>query len=94
MTNEERITKLEETITTQQEFIEQLKSFNTIPLEVGEAFKNRLGNNNLTVSLKSSSSENQAVSEGGSAIYSVLKPPDGFDERIENGIIKYYPYYV
>lgn len=67
-----------------------LESSATIPLNVGRAFKARLDvPPDVSVSSKSASSENQAVDEGGSATYSVLKAPDGFLE-LTIGTIKYY----
>lgn len=48
----------------------------------------------LVASTKTASSENQAVNEGGTSSYNVLKAPDGFDERNDAGTIKYFPYYT
>lgn len=46
------------------------------------------------VSSKSSSSENQAVSEGGAASYNVLKAPDGFLQITINSSTYYIPIFT
>lgn len=76
--------------------LDALTNTQTIPLEVDRAFRERFRDSlgTLSTSTKSASSENQAVDEGGTDTYSVLGAPDGFDQRSENGIIKYYPYYT
>lgn len=69
----------------------------TLPFPVESAFRTRLNLNRfavLTDSSKSASSENQAVDEAGAGSYSVLKPPDGFEERTVNGQTRYYPYWT
>lgn len=43
---------------------------------------------------KAASSENQAVDEGATNTYNVLKPPDGFDKATIDGVVHYYPYYL
>ena len=56
-----------------------LESAERIPLEVDTAFRARLGSNDVEYDpTKASSSENQAVNEGGVAAYNVLKTPDAF----------------
>lgn len=77
--------------------INMLKNSNSIPIEMDRAFRERFGLNQfspLSSSAKSSSSENQSVNESGSATYSVLKPPDGFDQRTDGGTVKYYAYWT
>lgn len=77
------------------DFIQSLKANATIPIEVDAAFRTRLAPTlDLVTSAKTAGSENQLVNEAGSAAYSVLKPPDGFDEREDGGTTKYYPYYT
>lgn len=77
-----------------ERMVESLKSSSTIPLEVGRAFSERLKNNSLSASVKSASSENQSVNEAGASTYSVLGTPDGFDERIDGSLTKYYPFWL
>lgn len=90
MTEEER-RQLQELI----EFKKSLESETTIPFTVGEAFKIRVGQSvGITSSSKTASSENQAVNEGGSASYNVLKAPAGFVQVKVQGAIRYIPYYA
>lgn len=69
-------------------FMQSLKGNPTIPFDVAEAFKLRLGS--FQPSTKSATSENRAVDEGGTATYSVLKPPTGF-KLLSPGV--HIPYY-
>lgn len=75
-----------------QEF-EKLTASSTIPYDVEQAFRTRLDDLSLKVSSKSSSSENQAVNEGGGASYNVLKNPDGFLELQKDSQVYYIPYF-
>lgn len=71
--------EFERRITALETQFKSLGANATIPLEIGRAFKQRLGGNQaLTVSGKSASSENVIINEGGSANVPVLQPPDGF----------------
>lgn len=74
-----------------------LKSSNTIPLEIDQAFRDRFLSGvtqAIVADSKSASSENQAVNEGGVATYNVLKPPDGFVSTVLNGATIYIPYFT
>lgn len=75
-----------------KERVSRLDNTTTIPLEVDQAFRDRLGIGNFAAfepSIKSASSENQVVNEAGSQIYSVLKPPDGFRQITVGGTTFY-----
>ena len=74
-------------------FKKNLESSNSIPLNIDQSFRDRFSFGALEESSKSSSSENQAVDEGGSATYNVLKSPDGFVETEVNGVIIFIPKY-
>lgn len=69
-------------------FMNNLKGNPTIPRDVAEAFKLRLGS--FQPSTKSATAENQAVNEAGTGTYSVLKPPTGF-KLLSPGV--HIPYY-
>ncbi len=82
-----------------KEVYEFMKSWNnsaTISTQNDQAIRARFFGSSpeLKASSKAAGSENQGVAESGSASYSVLSPPDGFDERDDNGTTKYYPYYI
>jgi hypothetical protein len=74
-----------------------LERSSTIPLPIDQSFRDRFLNNlpkQVVSDTKSSSSENQAVNEGGTATYNVLKPPDGFARVVlDTGEVVYIPYY-
>lgn len=89
--------ELEARIQRLEEELNNLKTSYTIPLEVDNAFRDRLGIADfaaLTGSTKAASTETQAVAEGGSASYNVAKPMDGFREFITGGTTLYIPYYT
>ena len=66
----------------------------SIPLNIRQALQEGLDvGSTLETSAKSSSSENQAVNEGGVATYSVMKTPDGFLQITLNGTLYYLPYF-
>lgn len=73
-----------------------LEMSHTIPLNIDRAFYDRLIRNIgvVVTSAKSSTSENQAVDEAGSASYSVLKPPDAFIQATVSGTIYYIPVFT
>lgn len=76
--------------------IESLENSATVSYEVESALRERFNINSftpLTGSVKLATSENQAVNEGGTQSYSVLKTPDGFLQTTINGIVYYIPYY-
>ena len=92
MTPEEmaiRITELEQKL-------DALNNANSIPFDVDQAFRERLGADRATlvsVASKTTNSENQAVNEGGSATYQVLKGPDGWLSLEIAGTIYVIPHY-
>lgn len=91
------IEQLKKDIEELKRTVDALRSSTTIPLEVDAAFRKRFGIKDfskLSTSTKSATSENQAVNEAGAASYSVLKAPDGFDERLDGSTVKYYPYFT
>lgn len=74
-----------------------LEAASTIPYSVDQAFRSRLEIGKLakvTLSTKASNSEDQAVNEGGTGSYSVLKPPDGFAQVNVGGTIYYIPVFT
>lgn len=89
--NEERLAAIEARL-------QALESSATIPLQVEDAFRDRLKINELltlSTSTKTGASETQAVSEAGIGAYNVAKPMDGFKEAYDgNGAIYYIPYYT
>lgn len=91
MTLEERtlFDTLQVQVTELKKVLDSLKNNATIPFEIGEAMKARVGS--LTgLSDKTAASETQAVNEGGAGSYNVAKAPDGFFSSPEG---KYIPYY-
>lgn len=94
---EEQVKILQEKIVTLERRLNLLESTTTIPFSVEQAFRSRLEIDTLAqfeASAKSATSENQAVNEGGSASYSVLKAPDGFRQNTSGGTTFYIPYYT
>lgn len=85
---------LMKTVEDQQRFIDSLKFTDTIPLDVASAFKARAISQPINTSAKSSTSENQAVHEAGSANYDVLKPPDTFLQVFIGGTTYYIPVFT
>lgn len=76
---------------------ELLKSTTTIPFDIDRAFYERykmVEFARLSPSSKSASSESQTVAEGGAATYTVLKNPDGFEQREVGGALRYYAYWT
>lgn len=72
-----------------------LESSNTIPLNIHQAFTSRFAKAlNIVTSAKSSTSENQAVNEGGVATYSVMTTPDGFLQITIGETIYYIPIFT
>lgn len=81
MTPNERIVKLEAQVAELLKTVHSLSSFNTIPLNVEKAFKNRIANDlqpQITDITSSFSPPffNQAVNEGGAASYQVMTTAD------------------
>lgn len=73
------------------EFMNQLKSSTSIPLDVQRAFEERLFDRLLQPS--SETGHTKQVSEGGSATYNVADAPTGFLRIIKNGTVVFVPYY-
>lgn len=77
------------------EFIQSLKTSNSVPFEVDSALRERLlgDRSELEKSSKGATSENKTVDESGSSSYAVLDKPDGFLEVTVSGTRYYIPYY-
>lgn len=71
-----------------------LEASYSIPLNIDQSFRARFLGNAVNSSNKSASSENQAVNEGGSASYNVLKSPDAFLQVTINNTIYYIPVFT
>lgn len=94
MPNEELQKEIEEL----KKKVKSLESFTSISNEVEQAFRIRLGVENLASNLgesgKSATSENQAVNEAGMDSYDVLKKPDSFLEVNISGTLYYIPVFT
>lgn len=79
-------------------FMQQMKRFEQIPLEVSQAMTRKLGIQSVprvATSSKSATSENQAVNEAGAGTYSVLGIPNGFVRLTDaNGNTWDVPYFT
>lgn len=87
--NEQRIIDLENKV-------KALEAASTIPYNVEQALRQRLGMGSitvLTVSGKSTNSEDQTVDEGGAGNYSVLSDPAGWLQVTIASTVYYIPYY-
>lgn len=75
---------------------QSLEMSHTIPLNIDQSFRGRFINDIIqpASSSKSATSENQAVNEGGSSTYSVLKPPDAFLQLQIGTTIYYIPVFT
>lgn len=86
-----------EELTQRIEYLEgiilALQNNATIPLEFGNAMKQRLGGVLLTPSNVSASAHNKAVNESGSSSYSVMNVPTGFVQTTINGQVVVIPYF-
>jgi len=71
-----------------------MRSSGSFPYDVEQAIIDRLDFTVFDPSAKTAASETQAVDEAGIATYNVAKPMDGFDQRLVDGVIRYYPYYL
>lgn len=81
------------------EINERLKKVENYTTKIGGSleFQNlvkRYAGGTSRASSKGATTENQSVNEAGSATYSVLKTPDGFDEVTIGGATHYHPYYL
>lgn len=90
MSDSERIKQLETQLAELKSLVVGMQNYNTITPE----FRNVLNRATIGTSGKASGSENQVVNEGGAATFSVLKPPDGFDQATVNGVVHYFPYFT
>lgn len=85
--------QLLERIQALEDKLRLLGNTTTIPREIDTAFRDRLGIDDKTTfsgSTKNPSTETQVVNEGGSASYSVAKPPDGFYQTEDGYHVPYY----
>lgn len=100
MTNEELKKQIDEMKVQMSELKSQIKLLeagSTLPKPVEDAIRDRLRIDTFTpllTSNKSATSENQVVDEAGVATYSVLKPPDGWEQRSVGGTTHYYPFWT
>ena len=90
----EELEQLKQEVKELQDWKKSLERDSTIPINIDQSFRARFAGDDLILSTKSSSSENQAVDEGGAATYNVLKSPDGFLEIEISGTIYYLPYFT
>lgn len=88
MTKEEEL-QLYKRIELLEEFAKRLNNNSTIPFDVGEAFKRRLGSLK-DIATKTAASETQAVNEAGASMFSVAAPMDGFYRTADGKNIPYY----
>lgn len=91
------IEQLQSQIDSLQQELNKLRNTTTIPYEVEQAFRFRLGIDNFTqldASSKTTASETQAVNEAGASSYNVAKPMDGFKQVTIGGSTLYIPYYT
>lgn len=94
---DKEIEKLNNRITELENQIKLLRNTTTIPFDIDRAFYERFKMvefARLSPSTKSATSESQSVDEAGSASYTVLKNPDGFEERVVGGVTRYYAYWL
>lgn len=91
---EQRISQLEQQIQQLQEVVELMRSSATYPYDMEQAIIDRVNPVAFTPSTKTAASETQAVDEGGSGTYNVAKPMDGFEQRVVDGVTRYFPYYL
>lgn len=89
MTPEQRIEKLERELKEIKNYTSNLGG----SLEFKTLVK-RYAGGSVGSSTKGAGTESQAVDESGSASYSVLSEPDGFDSATIDGVTHYYPYWL
>ena len=85
----EQVRSLSERVSELQGEMDSLKNVTTIPYEVDQAFKERIGSL-ADVADKTAASETQSVNEGGVSTYSVAKPMDGFFRTASGKFVPYY----
>lgn len=91
---QEQINQLQTEINNLKAQVDLLRSSSTYPYDMQQALVDRLNPVTFTPSTKTVASETQAVNEGGTATYDVAKPVDGFEERVVDGVTRYFPYYL
>ena len=89
MTPEQQIERLTNQLRELTTLVENMQNYHTCTPE----FRKTINRGDVVTDGKSASSENQAVDEGATGTYSVLKPPDGFVKVIIDGTNYYIPYY-
>ena len=92
--NNEELQQLKREVEELRAWKASLEASHSIPLNVDQAFRARFLSNQVKTSSKSVSSENQAVDEGGTGQYSVLKTPDAFLEVVASGGTYYIPVFT
>lgn len=85
----ELVRSLSERLDSLQAEMDALGNVTTIPYDVDQAFKERLGSL-ADVADKTAASETQSVNEAGSGTYSVAKPMDGFFRTASGKFVPYY----
>ena len=73
--------------------LDKLRNSTTIPLEVGEAMRERLQSAKVTTNGTAASTETVSINEAGVAVKTASKPMDGFITVVVNGLSKKVPYY-
>lgn len=91
---QEQITQLQDQINQLQKQFDKLRSSATLPLDVEDAFRTRIDPVTFYPSTKDAADETQSIDESGSATVTAAKPMDGFEERVVDGVTRYYPYYL
>lgn len=91
---QDQINQLQTQINNLQQQLDLMRSSSTYPYDMEQALTDRLNPISLSPSTKTAASETQAVDESGSASYNVAKPMDGFEQRVVDGVTRYYPYYL
>lgn len=90
----QKIEDLNALLNAQQAFIDALKSAHTLPLEVDNAIRDRLGNTAVfTAGVKGVDTEDVTVNEAGASTHTVLADPVGFLTIEVNGSTYNVPYY-
>lgn len=79
------------------EFMTSMQASARIPFNTQKAIEDRIELQQyakLETSAKVATSENKSVNEAGSSSYSVLGPPDGWEQRTVGGAARYYPFWL
>lgn len=91
---ENQINQLQLQINELQHQIDMMRSSASFPYDVEQAIIERLDLTVFDASAKTAASATQAVNEAGTNTYDVAKPMDGFEQRVVDGSIRHYPYYL